>query len=168
MAGVMICGIALGFTGCNSSAPSAAGQGSASGSGPASAPAAPPAPATPPAAPPAAPPADPGFGEVAFKTFESNGTTVVFTSDVKAKVTWHNMVGGAVSGTYTQSGKNLEITWDLATATHYGTKSEKFKQMGPCSMARYERTDMKDKVHDNSPEIYQQIAPKCDTVRLTK
>lgn len=135
------------------------------GAPPAAAPTAPPAaPAAQPAPPPAA---DPGFGEVAFKTYEGGGTRIVFTTPTKARVTWRNMVGKAVEGTYTQAGKDLEVTWDPA-ATNIGSKSEKFRQMGPCSMARYERVDRQDKVHDDSPKIYQQTKPRCDTVRVTR
>jgi hypothetical protein len=126
------------------------------------------APAAPaPAAPPAPPASDPGFGEVAFKTFEADGKRIVFNTPTKARITWRNMVGKAVEGTYTQNGKDIEIQWDPA-ADNIGSKSEKFRQMGPCSMARYERVDKEGKVHDDSPKIYQQTKPRCDTVRITR
>ncbi|MCX5745154.1 MAG: hypothetical protein NT062_21930 [Proteobacteria bacterium] len=143
-------GVAIACAGCSNSSPSAA----ASGSGATA------------AAQGDSTGADLGFGEAAFKTFESDGTRIVFTSDKKAKIMWHNMSGKDVVGTYTQSGRNLEIKWD--PATNYHMRIEKFRQMGPCSMADYERTDDKGVVHDDSPWIYQQVEPHCDTVRLTK
>lgn len=126
--------------------------------------------ATPPPAK-AAPPApvasgDPGFGDVAFKTYEAGGKRLVFTTDAKAKITWRNMTGSAVNGSYVKAGKDIAITWDAA-ADNYGSLSEKMRQMGPCSMARYERVDKKGAVHDDDPIIYQQTKPRCDTVRLT-
>lgn len=92
----------------------------------------------------------------------------MFTTDTKAKVTWRNMVGGAVTGTYTQAGRSIEVQWDPATTANYGSKSEKYRQMGPCSLARYERVDHKDATHDDSPLIFQQTKPRCDTVRVTQ
>ena len=141
------------FAGIGSSAP------------PAVAPVATPPAATAPAAPP--PNSDPGFGDVAFKTYESGRTRIVFTTDAKAKVTWGNMTGNAVIGTYVKTGNDIVMTWDPA-ADNYGSLSEKFRQMGPCSMARYERVDKKGGVHDDSPMIYQQKKPRCDTIRVTQ
>lgn len=122
-----------------------------------------------PAAAPSAPPAagDTGFGEVAFKTYEADGKRLVFTTPTKAKITWRNMSGKAVEGTWTQNGREIAVAWDPA-ADNYGSRSEKFRQMGPCSMARYERVDKDGKVHDDSPKIYQQTKPRCDTVRVTQ
>jgi hypothetical protein len=124
-----------------------------------------PPPTTPSTKPPSAP-KEPGFGEIAFKTFQSGGTRIVFTTESKARVTWQNMSGSAVVGTYTHVGRDIEIQWDPA-ATNYGSRSELFRQMGPCSMARHTRIDPKGAVHDDSPMIYQQKKPRCDTIRLT-
>ena len=110
-------------------------------------------------------PAEQKESEIAFKTYRSGGTRIVFTTPTKAKVTWKNMSGKAVMGTYTHVGKEIEIIWD-PEATNYGNASEKFRQMGPCSMARYERLDKKGVLHDDSPKIYEQYKPKCDTVKL--
>lgn len=151
---------------CDSGKPPAGSPfASGSSSPPAAAPVATPPAASPPAAPVAS--AAPGFGDVAFKTYEAGGKRVVFTTDVKAKITWRNMTGSAVTGTYVKTGNDIAVTWDAA-ADNYGSLSEKFRQMGPCSMARYERVDKKGGVHDDDPVIYQQTKPRCDTVRLTK
>lgn len=138
------------------------------GSGSSAAPTAAPVASPPMVAPPAAPvaSADPGFGDVSFKTYASGRTHIVFLNDAKASVTWGNMTGRAVAGTYVKTGNEIAMTWDPA-ADNYGSFSEKFRQLGPCSMARYERIDKKRALHDD-PMIYQQIKPRCDTVRLSK
>lgn len=110
--------------------------------------------------------ASPSFGDVAFTTYEEGGFRVVFTTESNALKTWRNMGGAAVNGTYVKKGNDIEVKWDPA-ATHHGSVSEKFRQMGPCSMARFERVDRKGAVITDSPQIYQKTKPKCDTVRLT-
>jgi hypothetical protein len=152
---------------CDSGKPPAGSPfaGGSSAAPPAAAPVATPPPAIPSPAPAAT--GDPGFGDVAFKTYEAGGKRLVFTTDAKAKITWRNMTGSAVNGTYVKTGKDIAITWDPA-ADNYGSNSEKLRQMGPCSMARYERVDKKGALHDDDPVIYQQTKPRCDTVRLTQ
>ncbi len=107
-----------------------------------------------------------GFGDVAFTTYQVDRTKIVFTTDSKARKTWANMSGPAIDGSYTKDGNEIEIQWD-PKASHHGSTSEKFRQMGPCSLARYERVDMEGVVHDDRPEIYQRAKPVCDTVRVT-
>ena len=138
--------------------------GGGSSAAPTAAPVATPPAATPPAAPVAS--ADPGFGDVSFKTYVSGRARIVFTTGAKARVTWGSMAGKAVVGTYVKTGNEIVMTWD-PLADNYGSLSEKFRQMGPCSMARYERVDKKGGLHDD-PMIYQQTKPRCDTVRLSK
>lgn len=116
--------------------------------------------------PPDAMAADASFGDVAFTTYEVEGFRVVFTTDSKAVKTWRNMNGAAVNGTYIKKGNDIEVKWDPA-ASHHGSLSEKFRQMGPCSMARYARVDKKGSVVEGAPQIYQKSKPKCDTVRIT-
>jgi hypothetical protein len=107
-----------------------------------------------------------GFGDVAFSTYEAEKFRIVFTTDTKAKKTWANMSGPAVEGTYTKNGNEIVVQWDPA-ADHHGSLSEKFRQMGPCSLARYERVDRQGVTHDDAPQIYQRTKPLCDTVRIT-
>lgn len=107
-----------------------------------------------------------GFGDVAFSTYEGDRSRVVFTTDTAVKKTWANMTGAAVAGTYTKAGNEIEIQWD-PNATHHGSLSEKFRQMGPCSLARYVRVDMEGAVHDDNPQVYQRTKPICDTIRVT-
>lgn len=107
-----------------------------------------------------------GFGDVAFSTYEVDRTRVVFATDTKATKTWANMSGGTVTGTYTKNGNEIEIQWDPAADNH-GSLSEKFRQMGPCSLARYVRVDKKGVVHDDDPQIFEKTKPRCDTVRVT-
>ncbi len=108
-----------------------------------------------------------GFGDVAFATYEVDGMRVVFNSDTKASKTWANMSGEAVSGTYTKNGNEIEIQWDPAADNH-GSLSEKFRQTGPCALARYVRVDKEGGVHDADPKIFQRSKPLCDTVRLSQ
>ena len=108
----------------------------------------------------------PNFGDVAFSTYEEGGFRVVFATDSNVVKTWRNMSGAAVNGTYVKKGNDIDVKWD-PNATHHGSLSERFRQMGPCSMARYERVDRKGAVITDSPQIYQKTKPKCDTVRLT-
>jgi hypothetical protein len=117
-------------------------------------------------APVATPAADPGFGDVAFATYEGEGQRLVFTNSSKVKKTWANMSGDAVAGTYTKNGKEIEVQWDAA-AEHHGSLSEKYQQTGPCSLARYERVDREGGVHDD-PIIFERKKPLCDTVRVTQ
>ncbi len=156
----LVLALSLHAAGCDSAPPSPVfGVGSAKVTAP------PTTSAPPPSAPPSAP-KETGFGEIAFKTFQSGGTRLVFTTESKVRVTWQNMSGSAVVGTYTHVGRDIEIQWDPA-ATNYGSRSELLRQMGPCSMARHTRIDLKGAVHDDSPMIYQQKKPRCDTIRLT-
>lgn len=106
------------------------------------------------------------FGDVAFSTYSYKRSRLIFTSDTKAKKTWANMAGPAVIGSYTKNGNEIEVQWD-PKAEHYGSLSEKFRQMGPCSMARYVWVDKKNEAHDDSPQVFERTAPKCDTVRVT-
>jgi len=106
------------------------------------------------------------FGDVAFTTYEHKRNRIIFTSDTKIKKTWANMSGPAVIGSYTKDGNEIEVQWDPA-AEHHGSVSEKFRQMGPCSMARYVRVDKEGVVHDDSPRVFEQTEPKCDTLRVT-
>jgi len=108
-----------------------------------------------------------GFGDVAFSTYEVDRTRVIFNSDTKASKTWANMSGSAVTGTYTKNGNEIEIQWD-PNADHHGSLSEKFRQIGPCSLARYVRVDKEGGVHDDDPQIFQRTKPLCDTVRLSQ
>jgi hypothetical protein len=114
-----------------------------------------------------APAATSHYGEVAFTTYQSGGFRIVFLSPSKARKTWANMDGGAVSGQYTQRGKEIEVQWDPA-ASHHGSLSERFSQTGPCALARYERVDRNNQLHDEEPQIYQQKEPRCDAVRLVQ
>lgn len=107
------------------------------------------------------------FGDVAFATYEAEGFRVVFTNDTKVVKTWRNMSGGPVNGTYKKTGNEIDVQWD-AKAEHHGSVSEKFRQTGPCALARYVRIDRKGVKHDESPQIYQKTKPRCDTVRITK
>jgi hypothetical protein len=113
--------------------------------------------------------ATPDFGDVAFATYESEsgGFRVVFSNDTKMVKTWRNMNGGPVSGTYKKKGNEIEVQWD-PNATHHGSVSEKFRQTGPCSLARYVRVDRKGVTQDDKPQIYQRTKPRCDTVRIVK
>ena len=152
--------LSLHVVGCDAAPPTPAfGTGSAKVTAPQA--------TTPSTKPPPSAPKEQGFGEIAFKTFQSGGTRIVFTTESKARVTWQNMSGSAVGGTYTHVGRDIEIQWDPG-ATNYGSRSELFRQMGPCSMARHTRIDLKGAVHDDSPMIYQQKKPRCDTIRLTE
>ncbi|MEO8028854.1 MAG: hypothetical protein ABI823_20405 [Bryobacteraceae bacterium] len=106
------------------------------------------------------------FGDVAFSTYEFETFRVVFTTDSKAVKTWRNMSGPPVNGTYVKKGNEIEVAWD-PKADHHGSLSEKFRQMGPCSIARYERVDKKGVAIDGSPQVYQRTKPRCDAVRVT-
>ena len=108
-----------------------------------------------------------GFGDVAFATYEVDGTRLIFNSDTKASKTWANMSGSTVAGTYTKAGNEIEIQWD-PKADHHGSLSEKFRQMGPCALARYVRVDKEGGVHDDKPQMFQRTKPLCDTVRVTQ
>ena len=113
------------------------------------------------------PSADPGFGDVAFKTFRSGGYWVRFNTRSKVEHWWANMAGETVHGTFEQLGPEIVIHWD-PKYTNNGSTQERFRQLGPCSLARYERTDRRSgKVIEDSL-IYQQSEPRCDTVRVTK
>ncbi len=114
----------------------------------------------------AAGPAAASFGDVSFTTYSYKRSRLIFTSDSKAKKTWANMAGPPVVGTYTKSGNEIEVQWDPA-ADHYGSLSEKFRQMGPCSMARYVWVGKDGVAHDDSPQVFERTEPKCDTVRVT-
>ncbi len=117
-----------------------------------------------PVAPPISPVQDPGFGDIAFKTFASGRQRIAFTSDTAARATWNAMSGAPATGTYVKQGKEIAIEWN-PKATNYGSRTEKFRQLGPCSFARYLRVDLKGSNHDD-PMIYQQVTPRCDTVRI--
>lgn len=106
------------------------------------------------------------FGDVAFSTYEYSRTRLIFTNDSSAKRTWANMAGPPVIGTYTKNGNEIEIQWDPA-ADHLSSASEKYRQVGPCSMARYIWVDKEGVEHDDSPQIYERNQPRCDTVRVT-
>ena len=106
------------------------------------------------------------FGDVAFNTYSYKRSRLIFTSDTKAKKTWANMAGPPVIGSYTKIGNEIEVQWD-PKAEHYFSQSEKFRQMGPCSMARYVWVDKEGEAHDDSPQVFEQTAPKCDTVRVS-
>lgn len=106
------------------------------------------------------------FGDVAFATYQSGGTRIVFTTDTKAVVTWRNMSGDAVNGSWTKKGNEIEISWDPAAKNH-GSASEKLRQTGPCSMTRYSRVDLKGEVVEGSPMVYERTQPRCDTIRVT-
>jgi hypothetical protein len=116
---------------------------------------------------PSAPPTDPGFGDVAFKTFRAGTYAVRFTTKSKAETWWANMAGPTVHGTYEQQGSEIVVHWD-PKATHNGSTQERYHQMGPCSFALYERTDRRTGKIVESTQIYQQTQPRCDTVRLVK
>jgi hypothetical protein len=107
------------------------------------------------------------YGDVAFTTYQSDGFRIVFLNPSKARKTWANMDGDAVSGQYTQRGNEIEVQWDPA-ASHHGSLSERFSQTGPCALARYERVDRNNKLHDEEPQIYQRTKPRCDAVRLVQ
>jgi hypothetical protein len=107
------------------------------------------------------------YGEVAFTTYQTDGFRIVFLNPSKARKTWANMDGEAVSGQYTQVGKEIEVQWDPA-ASHHGSLSERFSQTGPCALARYERVDRNNQLHDEEPQIYQRTKPRCDAVRLVQ
>jgi hypothetical protein len=153
----------FGFLACEQSAPGPLFD-TGSGNAPATATTAVAAPAP---APRAEAPADPGFGDVAFKTFRSGGTAVQFTTRSKAEMWWANMAGETVHGTYEQRGSEIVVHWD-PKYTNNGSSQERFHQMGPCSMARYERTDRRTGKVKEDTLIYQQSQPRCDTVRLSK
>jgi hypothetical protein len=104
------------------------------------------------------------FGDVAFSTYTQDRTRLVFTTDSRVQITWANMGGDVVNGTYNKNGNEIQVLWDPA-AENYGSLSEKFRQLGPCSMARYERIDRQNNKHDD-PLIYQRTKPICDTVRV--
>jgi hypothetical protein len=110
--------------------------------------------------------AEPGFGEVAFTTYQTrDGFRLAFLSPSKVRKSWNNMGGDPVIGQYAQVGKQITVTWDQA-ATHHGSLSEKLMQTGPCSLTRYERVDRENQVHDDQPQVYQQKEPICDAVRV--
>ena len=50
------------------------------------------------------------FGDVAFATYQSGGTRVVFTTDSNAVVTWRNMSGAPVNGTWSKKGNEITLT----------------------------------------------------------
>src|SRR5687768_15209831 len=81
--------------------------------------------------------ANPDFGDVAFATYESErgSRRIVFSNDTKIVKTWKNMSGGPVNGTYKKKGNEIEVQWD-PKAEHHGSLSEKFRQTGPCALAR--------------------------------
>ena len=106
------------------------------------------------------------FGDVAFTTYSYKRNRLVFVSDTKAKKTWANMAGPPVAGTYVKKGNEIEVHWD-PTADHYGSLSEKFRQMGPCAMARYVWVGKDGVAHDDSPQVFERSEPKCDTVRVS-
>lgn len=106
-----------------------------------------------------------GFGDVAFATYSYKRSRLIFTSDTKVKKTWANMAGPPVIGSYTKKGNEIEVQWD-PDASHYFSLSETFRQMGPCSMARYVWVDKKNETHDDSPQVFERTQPKCDTVRV--
>jgi hypothetical protein len=110
-------------------------------------------------------PEDPGYGEVAFKTFEGNSTRIVFLSPDKVRVTWRNMAGSAVLGTHTQKGREIVIEWDKS-ATNWGSTTEKYRQMDHCAIARYESLGKDGKSLGLSPQVYQQTKPRCQVVRV--
>ena len=117
--------------------------------------------------PVAPPPADPGFGDVAFKTFRSGSYSIQFTTKSKVETWWANMAGETVHGTYEQIGAEIVVHWD-PKATNNGSSQERFHQMGPCSMARYDRTDRRSGKLVENTLIYQQKQPRCDTIRVVK
>jgi hypothetical protein len=112
-------------------------------------------------------PADPGFGSVAFKTYRYGGTAVQFTTASKVETWWQNMAGNTVHGTYEQNGAEIVVHWD-PKATNNGWSQERYHQMGPCSMARYDGIDRKTGKTKEDTWIYQQREPRCDTVRVAK
>jgi hypothetical protein len=109
---------------------------------------------------------DAGYGSVAFQTYEADGGRyrIQFVSDTHVRKTWRNMNGDPVGGDYTQTGADIAVTYDPA-AEHHGSLSERFRQMGPCSLARYERVDRDGVVHED-PNIFERTEPVCDAVRL--
>jgi len=160
--------LALGFVfdllGCESSPSGLAGPAAGTGTGSAAGSV---APVETKPAPPAATPAPAGFGDVAFKTYRSGGTSVRFITKSKAETWWANMAGETVHGSYEQNGDEIVVHWE-PKYTNHGSSQERFHQMGRCSMARYERTDRRSgKVIENTM-IYQQAQPRCDTIRLSK
>jgi hypothetical protein len=114
------------------------------------------------------PPRDPGFGSVAFKTFHGGTTTIRFNTSSKVQSGWGDMSGSeTVHGTYEQDGSEVVVHWDPKYTNNHNSEF-RFHQMGPCSMALYERTDRRTRKKFEETLIFQQTQPRCDSVRLTR
>ena len=109
--------------------------------------------------------AEPGYGEIAFTTYRGGGERIVFINDRKVKKTWRNMVGRAVKGTYRKEGREVVIAWD-PNAKNHGSVEERYRQLGPCSIAYYHRIDKKGVAHDDFSVVLEQSKPRCRTVRV--
>ena len=101
------------------------------------------------------------YGAVEFQTYKGPSRTYVkFKTDTKAEKWWANMSGKPPQGTYVQSGEEITVTWDPAFTNH-GARIESFKQLGPCSLARYSWTNADGEVKDDDSKMYERTKPKC-------
>jgi hypothetical protein len=119
------------------------------------------------AAAPAARTAAPGHGDIAFATYRGGREKIVFINDRLVKKTWRNMAGKAVKGTYTKAGQEIKIAWD-PTASNHGSVEARYRQLGPCSIAFYQRTDKEGVVHDDFSVVLEQSKPRCRAVKVAR
>lgn len=101
-----------------------------------------------------------GQGSVAYAKYDSGSKLISFVSDRSAKVTWQNMTGSAVSGTFTQSGDEIVVQWD-PNADNYGSLETRFHQTSACSLSQYWRKDKQGVVHDDESTVYVRQTPEC-------
>jgi hypothetical protein len=102
----------------------------------------------------------PSHGSVAFTKWRGGTTTYKFKTDKTVQMTWKNMSGSAVQGTYTHSGDEVHIV--LEPADNTGKREAKLRQLSECAMAQYWWLDSDGKVHDDDSTMYERKEPKCD------
>lgn len=101
----------------------------------------------------------PAHGSIAFQTYSSGRMWLKFDTDTKVVLTWKNMVGGPVPGTYTHQGDEVLITFP-PEIENTGFLEWKLRQMDECSLARY-YTRNKEGEEKEEALVFNRTQPKC-------
>jgi hypothetical protein len=101
------------------------------------------------------------YGQVAYQTYEDDGTSIKFNSDTRVTTWWRNMSCDTVEGTYTQEGDQISIVFkDPENCMDWD--EYKLKQMSDCSMANYWRKNPTNgQIEEDDAWIFQRSEPKC-------
>ncbi|MCO4745538.1 MAG: hypothetical protein KC912_12170 [Proteobacteria bacterium] len=104
-------------------------------------------------------PAEPAFGTVAFQTYNGGRTRIKFQNDTNVKITWRNMSGSAVEGTWTQDGDEVVLDWGEPTNT--ATRISKMRQLDDCQLVQYYRLDDEGVEHADDSKMFIKDDDRC-------